>query len=131
VSYLSTHRKRANAATFGLGSDVWTTNVSKAHQVAKSLRAYKAGATGLSPLRRVVANFAWNGLNERSNGGAFEPGFRPLCHAFDQRNERCNVRKNEIGLWHGWRELDIASVDPRDGQPKRLSADHVRELRLP
>ena len=31
--------KRANATTFGLGSGVWTTNVSKAHQVAKSLRA--------------------------------------------------------------------------------------------
>jgi aldehyde dehydrogenase (NAD+) len=31
VSYLSAHRKRANAATFGLGSGVWTTNVSKAH----------------------------------------------------------------------------------------------------
>ncbi|MBR1154879.1 aldehyde dehydrogenase family protein [Bradyrhizobium sp. JYMT SZCCT0428] len=30
---------RANATTFGLGSGVWTTNVSKAHQVAKSLRA--------------------------------------------------------------------------------------------
>src|SRR6202047_4193449 len=31
--------KRANATTFGLGSGGWTTNVSKAHQVAKSLRA--------------------------------------------------------------------------------------------
>jgi aldehyde dehydrogenase (NAD+) len=31
--------QRANATTFGLGSGVWTTNVSKAHQVAKSLRA--------------------------------------------------------------------------------------------
>src|ERR1700745_1406685 len=31
--------KRANATTFGLGSGVWTTNVSKAHQVPKSLRA--------------------------------------------------------------------------------------------
>ena len=31
--------KRANATTFGLGSGVWTTNVTKAHQVAKSLRA--------------------------------------------------------------------------------------------
>jgi aldehyde dehydrogenase (NAD+) len=31
--------KRANATTFGLGSGVWTTNVSKAHQVAKTLRA--------------------------------------------------------------------------------------------
>ena len=31
--------KRANATTFGLGSGVWTTNVSKAHQVAKALRA--------------------------------------------------------------------------------------------
>src|SRR5499427_1972435 len=30
---------RANATTFGLGSGVWTTNVSKAHQVAKALRA--------------------------------------------------------------------------------------------
>jgi aldehyde dehydrogenase (NAD+) len=30
---------RANATSFGLGSGVWTTNVSKAHQVAKSLRA--------------------------------------------------------------------------------------------
>src|SRR6201996_6932190 len=31
--------KRANATTFGLGSGVWTTNVTKAHQVAKALRA--------------------------------------------------------------------------------------------
>src|ERR1700754_2554415 len=31
--------KRANATTFGLGSGVWTTNVSKAHRVAKALRA--------------------------------------------------------------------------------------------
>jgi aldehyde dehydrogenase (NAD+) len=31
--------RRANAATFGLGSGVWTTNVSRAHQVAKALRA--------------------------------------------------------------------------------------------
>ena len=31
--------KRANATSFGLGSGVWTTNVSKAHQVAKALRA--------------------------------------------------------------------------------------------
>ena len=31
--------KRANATTFGLGSGVWTTNVSKAHQVARALRA--------------------------------------------------------------------------------------------
>src|ERR1700759_3575519 len=31
--------QRANATTFGLGSGVWTTNVSKAHQVAKALRA--------------------------------------------------------------------------------------------
>ncbi|WP_407158763.1 aldehyde dehydrogenase family protein [Bradyrhizobium sp. STM 3557] len=31
--------KRANATMFGLGSGVWTTNVSKAHQVAKALRA--------------------------------------------------------------------------------------------
>src|SRR6201987_1806885 len=31
--------QRANDTTFGLGSGVWTTNVSKAHQVAKALRA--------------------------------------------------------------------------------------------
>ena len=31
--------QRANATTFGLGSGVWTSNVSKAHQVAKALRA--------------------------------------------------------------------------------------------
>jgi aldehyde dehydrogenase (NAD+) len=31
--------KRANATMFGLGSGVWTTNVSKAHRVAKALRA--------------------------------------------------------------------------------------------
>src|ERR1700755_2586209 len=31
--------RRANATSFGLGSGVWTTNVSKAHRVAKSLRA--------------------------------------------------------------------------------------------
>ena len=31
--------KRANATTFGLGTGVWTTNVSKAHQVARALRA--------------------------------------------------------------------------------------------
>ncbi len=31
--------QRANATTFGLGSGVWTTNVSKAHKVAKALRA--------------------------------------------------------------------------------------------
>jgi aldehyde dehydrogenase (NAD+) len=31
--------KRANATTFGLGSGVWTTNVSRAHSVAKALRA--------------------------------------------------------------------------------------------
>jgi aldehyde dehydrogenase (NAD+) len=31
--------KRANATMFGLGSGVWTTNVSKAHGVAKALRA--------------------------------------------------------------------------------------------
>src|ERR1700736_6665788 len=31
--------RRANATTFGLGSGVWTKDVSKAHQVAKSLRA--------------------------------------------------------------------------------------------
>ena len=31
--------QRANATTFGLGSGVWTTDVSKAHQVAKALRA--------------------------------------------------------------------------------------------
>jgi aldehyde dehydrogenase (NAD+) len=31
--------KRANATMFGLGSGVWTTNVSRAHQVAKALRA--------------------------------------------------------------------------------------------
>src|ERR1700729_2724281 len=31
--------KRANATTFGLGSGVWTRDVSKAHRVAKALRA--------------------------------------------------------------------------------------------
>jgi aldehyde dehydrogenase (NAD+) len=31
--------KRANATMFGLGSGVWTTNVSKAHGIAKALRA--------------------------------------------------------------------------------------------
>ena len=31
--------RRANATSFGLGSGVWTTNVSKAHQVARALRA--------------------------------------------------------------------------------------------
>ena len=31
--------ERANATTFGLGSGVWTSDVSKAHQVAKALRA--------------------------------------------------------------------------------------------
>jgi len=31
--------KRANATMFGLGSGVWTTNVSKAHSIAKALRA--------------------------------------------------------------------------------------------
>ena len=31
--------KRANATTFGLGSGLWTRDVSKAHAVAKSLRA--------------------------------------------------------------------------------------------
>jgi aldehyde dehydrogenase (NAD+) len=31
--------KRANATMFGLGSGVWTSNVSKAHSVAKALRA--------------------------------------------------------------------------------------------
>ncbi|MGC2083595.1 MAG: aldehyde dehydrogenase family protein [Bradyrhizobium sp.] len=31
--------KRANATMFGLGSGVWTTNVSKAHRIAKALRA--------------------------------------------------------------------------------------------
>jgi aldehyde dehydrogenase (NAD+) len=31
--------KRANATMFGLGSGVWTTNVGKAHSVAKALRA--------------------------------------------------------------------------------------------
>jgi aldehyde dehydrogenase (NAD+) len=31
--------QRANATNFGLGSGVWTTNVSKAHKVAKALRA--------------------------------------------------------------------------------------------
>jgi aldehyde dehydrogenase (NAD+) len=31
--------KRANATTFGLGSGVWTGDVSKAHRVAKALRA--------------------------------------------------------------------------------------------
>jgi aldehyde dehydrogenase (NAD+) len=31
--------KRANATMFGLGSGVWTTNVSKAHSVARALRA--------------------------------------------------------------------------------------------
>jgi aldehyde dehydrogenase (NAD+) len=31
--------KRANATMFGLGSGVWTNNVSKAHRVAKALRA--------------------------------------------------------------------------------------------
>jgi aldehyde dehydrogenase (NAD+) len=31
--------KRANTTTFGLASGVWTTNDSKAHQVAKALRA--------------------------------------------------------------------------------------------
>lgn len=31
--------KRANATMFGLGSGVWTSNVSKAHHVAKALRA--------------------------------------------------------------------------------------------
>ena len=30
---------RGNSTTFGLGSGVWTTNVSKAHRLAKSLRA--------------------------------------------------------------------------------------------
>ena len=35
--------KRANATTFGLGSGVWTTNVSKAHRVAKALRAGSVG----------------------------------------------------------------------------------------
>ena len=31
--------KRANATTFGLGSGVWTRDVSKAHKLAKSIRA--------------------------------------------------------------------------------------------
>ena len=31
--------KRANATSFGLGSGVWTRDVSKAHRVAKALRA--------------------------------------------------------------------------------------------
>jgi acyl-CoA reductase-like NAD-dependent aldehyde dehydrogenase len=31
--------QRANATTFGLGSGVWTKDVSKAHRVAKALRA--------------------------------------------------------------------------------------------
>jgi aldehyde dehydrogenase (NAD+) len=31
--------QRANATSFGLGSGVWTTNVSKAVQVSKALRA--------------------------------------------------------------------------------------------
>jgi aldehyde dehydrogenase (NAD+) len=31
--------KRANATTFGLGSGVWTRDVSKAHHLAKSIRA--------------------------------------------------------------------------------------------
>ena len=31
--------KRANATTFGLGSGVWTRDVSKAHAIAKRLRA--------------------------------------------------------------------------------------------
>jgi aldehyde dehydrogenase (NAD+) len=31
--------RRANATTFGLGSGVWTTNVSKAHRIANELRA--------------------------------------------------------------------------------------------
>jgi aldehyde dehydrogenase (NAD+) len=31
--------ERANATTFGLGSGVWTKDVSKAHRVAKALRA--------------------------------------------------------------------------------------------
>jgi aldehyde dehydrogenase (NAD+) len=31
--------KRANATTFGLGSGVWTRDVSKAHQMAKAIRA--------------------------------------------------------------------------------------------
>src|SRR6476659_599296 len=35
--------KRANATTFGLGSGVWTSNVSKAHQVAKALRGIGLG----------------------------------------------------------------------------------------
>ena len=40
--------KRANATTFGLGSGVWTTNVSKAHQVAKAL-ARRLGLGELLP----------------------------------------------------------------------------------
>jgi aldehyde dehydrogenase (NAD+) len=31
--------QRANATTFGLGSGVWTTNVSKAVKISKALRA--------------------------------------------------------------------------------------------
>jgi aldehyde dehydrogenase (NAD+) len=31
--------RRANATTFGLGSGVWTRDISKAHRVAKALRA--------------------------------------------------------------------------------------------
>ena len=36
---LSSHSGVDKAATFGLGSGVWTTNVSKAHKIAKALRA--------------------------------------------------------------------------------------------
>ena len=41
--------KRANATTFGLGSGVWTTNVSKAHQVAKTLRAGSVWVKAMDP----------------------------------------------------------------------------------
>src|SRR3984957_20800600 len=57
--------------------------------------------------------------------------YRALGHALDQRNQRCNVRKNEIGLWHGRSQFDVAPVDPGDRQAERLAADHVGELRLP
>src|SRR5258707_4876126 len=55
----------------------------------------------------------------------------PSAGAIQKAQERCNIRQNQVGLRNRWIKRYVATVDPGDGQPERLRADHVGELRLP
>ncbi len=55
----------------------------------------------------------------------------PSASAIQKAQERCNIRQNQVGLRNRWIKRYVATVDPGDGQPERLRADHVGELRLP